>query len=243
MAHNPNNFNAISYRAKTLMALNNYEDALRYIKQALSIKYNKTLFKYLNEIESKQRKLSEEILYSKLQEHQLIEFDSKINNKSDISKFDLSESVIQFKYEDFNKIKFDDELKENDQSKEKEYHNIINKILEKKDIEKNNLKNTNEKSHLIKIMKEISLQKNINSNNNLVSNDRKNNLYKKDIERRNNNGSDFCFMRILKIIKIIFTYFVNYLKNHKSSIFVFCLFFLIYKKKSFSNIFKKIIGS
>jgi tetratricopeptide (TPR) repeat protein len=53
LAINPNNFIALSYRAKALMALNLYEEALSNIKQALSIKYSKTLMNLLKEIEDK----------------------------------------------------------------------------------------------------------------------------------------------------------------------------------------------
>lgn len=43
----------MSYKAKALIALNRPRDALIYIKKALAIKHNKTLYKYLIELENK----------------------------------------------------------------------------------------------------------------------------------------------------------------------------------------------
>ncbi len=50
---NDKNLNALSYKVKALIALERYNDALTCIKEALSIKYNKTLYKYLIDIENK----------------------------------------------------------------------------------------------------------------------------------------------------------------------------------------------
>ena len=50
---NDKNLNALSYKVKALIALEKHNDALTYIKQSLSIKYNKTLYKYLVDIENK----------------------------------------------------------------------------------------------------------------------------------------------------------------------------------------------
>jgi hypothetical protein len=50
---NPNNFNALSYKIKALIALGKDLEAYGLIKQALSIKYSKTLAGYLKEIEEK----------------------------------------------------------------------------------------------------------------------------------------------------------------------------------------------
>lgn len=55
MKLNKKNLNALSYKAKALMALERNREALVYIKQALEIKHNKTLYKYLIELENKSR--------------------------------------------------------------------------------------------------------------------------------------------------------------------------------------------
>lgn len=48
---NANNFYALSIRGKTLIALNKHHEAIKYLKKALSIKYNKALLKQLKELE------------------------------------------------------------------------------------------------------------------------------------------------------------------------------------------------
>jgi tetratricopeptide (TPR) repeat protein len=50
---NPNNFIALSYRAKALLALENYKEALDVVKTALSVKYSKSLINLLKDIEAK----------------------------------------------------------------------------------------------------------------------------------------------------------------------------------------------
>lgn len=50
---NSNNFNAMSYRIKALICLNRDLEAYSLIKQALAIKYSKTLINYLSEIDVK----------------------------------------------------------------------------------------------------------------------------------------------------------------------------------------------
>lgn len=55
MKLNRKNLNALSYKAKALMALERNREALIYIKEALAIKHNKTLYKYLIELENKSK--------------------------------------------------------------------------------------------------------------------------------------------------------------------------------------------
>lgn len=50
---NPNNFIALSYRAKALLAMEKYNEALDVVKTALSVKYSKSLVNLLKDIESK----------------------------------------------------------------------------------------------------------------------------------------------------------------------------------------------
>jgi hypothetical protein len=50
---NSNNFIALSYRAKALIATNSYEKAQEVIKLALSVKYSKSLIGLLKEVDEK----------------------------------------------------------------------------------------------------------------------------------------------------------------------------------------------
>lgn len=77
---------------------------MNIIKKALSIKHNKILYDYLNEIEAKQRKISDEIMISKFKEetsrkNSLENFkniNNNVNNNNTDSNLNLSTKVSKF---------------------------------------------------------------------------------------------------------------------------------------------------
>ena len=132
------------------MTLNKNEEALRFIRQALSVKHHKTLARYLNELEAKQRKITEEY------------------NLTKIHEFNLTNNFIY-------KNNKDEEI------------------------------NINEKSLLTKEINSVE----INVEDKICS---------------------LSYLRIYKIIKIIFMYILQFIRNHKNILFGFAVF-LLYKKR------------
>ncbi len=206
------------YRAKALTALNNTEEALKYIKQALSIKYNKTLFKYLTDLETKQRKLSDDILFNKLQEQHLKNLklnnfnisSCKISENNDVEKLHSNNSKRNSKESSFSKEKkplnkestFEEVsisiIKNNHLNSKKNFNSEValenNKILKvnsKAEIKKynnNNNLNNKEKSNFTKILNETSLDSNLISDNRNYNNN--NNTVNDSLNKSNLNNKD-----------------------------------------------------
>jgi hypothetical protein len=94
--------------AKTLIALNKTEDAIVIIKRALSIKHNKILYDYLNNIEAKQRKLSDELMISKFHEQ------TKIKNNLINTTNNQTETTNSYSFSNSYKYNKEKEIKDKD---------------------------------------------------------------------------------------------------------------------------------
>ena len=81
MKINDKNLNALSYKVKNLMALDRNKEALVFIKQALSIKHTKTLYKYLVEIEKETN--VNNFNNSEEKENDYLKEDKKVNHKEE----------------------------------------------------------------------------------------------------------------------------------------------------------------
>jgi tetratricopeptide (TPR) repeat protein len=89
--HNSNNFIALSTKAKALNALGKYQPALDYIKQALSVKYSKTLMEKLKELEEKMGKSSSP---------SIIRLEEDVNKSIDIQQSDETNNRFKLPPED-----------------------------------------------------------------------------------------------------------------------------------------------
>ncbi len=92
---NKKNLNALSYKAKALMALERNKEALIFIKQALAIKHNKTLYKYLIELENKSNSFNLNM------RNDLI----NINKYEEEPKYQFNRKISKNDYKNTNKIK------------------------------------------------------------------------------------------------------------------------------------------
>ncbi len=88
---NSNNYIALSYRAKALIAIKNYKDAQEIIKIALSVKYSKSLISLLKEIDeklypiqknTKPNSINTETLSNEDAVNILVEMKNELNQKS-----------------------------------------------------------------------------------------------------------------------------------------------------------------
>lgn len=192
LAYNPNNFNALCYRAKALIALNNNEEALKYIKQALSIKYNKTLFKYLTDIEKRQRKLSDEMLFNKLNEQHLKNLES--NN------LDSTSRKISYDKEKLNQSKSKRNSKDSSDSKhlhkkQSNFKEVTINIKENKNANKGNNNNLYIKDNF-KSKEDNPTYENVNNADNI-----KNNNYSSNINfEKNQSGNNKDKINFVKIL-------------------------------------------
>ena len=79
LCYNINNFDALYYRAKALIALNNPNEALKCIKKALSIKNSKTLSKCLKFLESNIKKNNAEAIKRETEKNNRNNYITEIN--------------------------------------------------------------------------------------------------------------------------------------------------------------------
>lgn len=125
MELNNKNFNALSYKVKALMALERHSEALIHIKEALSIKYNKTLYKYLVDIENI-------VKIEKIEE----EKDNKNSNKKKLNH--REEYKNMFKHTNNSLFDLNEKEKEEDENNRENNKNTKNKKSDKKNsLEKN----------------------------------------------------------------------------------------------------------
>jgi len=245
-----------------LIVLNNNEEALKYIKQALSIKYNKTLFKYLTELETRQRKLSDDMLFKKLHEQHLkniesnhlnssskkISQDEKLNNSKDSS----DSKDKQTKHSNFKEVSININNNKNNNNSEPTENNT--KIESYNNADHNNVGNNDnkfynkERNNFVKILNETSLNTNLisdngnNLNNYNTINRAINNNNANEKNCNNNYTSFYTSSKILKITKILFMYLVQYFRKHKAIVVLLTLIFLFMRRKSIICFLRKILG-
>jgi len=183
-------------------------------------------------LEKKQRKLSDEILFKKIQENQMNnvnynDFNSDFYSKKTSSNLN---SVNTNTHPDYlnSKNKNNINFNRNDKCKE------------------NSLNTETHKTNLVKILNETSLNTNLVNENGIMFNNDLNdtNNTMEDINiNRNNYLGLYSASRLWKIIKIMFMYLFQFLKKHKARISFIILIFVILKRKTIFNFIKKIIGN
>jgi len=247
LAYNPNNFNALCYKAKAYIALNKTQEALKYIKQALSIKYNKTLAKYLIDLEAKQKKISDELF---LQESH-IQFSSIINSSKLNSK---SKNNLSFKHKnDLKKyLNLNNNFKYNSESASIEQIKCHQEIISNTNLGKDfkfNLKILNNCSLINNNFENINIVKipKDNSNSAHINNLTFENQSIKAINNELKINSNYITWiksnsKLIRIIKIFWMCFIQYIKKYKVIIYLLALIMIYLKRKSVISYLKKMLG-
>ena len=192
---NKNNLDALSLKIKALMVLEKNREALKYIKKSLAIKYNKTLYKYLVEIENKSKSTNNFSLKNELLRIEKCKFDVEKNNREEYKKIFEPSSHSSLFYEN----KFFKDSNENLRNEENKNYQGFNSCSDGSFYKKNQI-----------IKKENSYnEKEVEDND----------------SRNKKNNSLNILDTLNKFLQIVLKIMLEKLKTHKSLIIFFVVFF------------------
>lgn len=191
----------------------------------------------MSDLETKQRKLSDDMLLNKLQEQHL-----KNSSNVDSDSRKLSQNKEAIKQQIIRTENFKENLNKNNNIEKEEIFKITtinekNFSNESQENKKSFYKET-DKNNYVKILNETSL------NTNLITDNGKTSIINNSLVeiKKSNKNNFYSSSTMFKLIKIFFMYLFQYLKKHKAIVCLLAFLFLLMKRKFIIHYVKKMLG-